>query len=398
MEIKSLLNPRYIFYGLSIIISRGLELGIMFFAAHYLTKEIYGEMEYYKKVLELGGVFLSFGFPTMLLTYTRSDRSKVYMLLFATIFILILSVITYPLLLFLEWNRLWLSFIFYAIFFTGGVYPLYVLVKKGSNWASAYKTIISFAFYTGILFYVLYSNTPEKAFIQVAKWLAIPGGVWLINEWIRNHINWVFVKRYFKHFVKLIYGSITLLLNNFSNLMFLYTDIFIIKLLSAQPHIQIAEYSFSLNAANILMLIPLTLVQVDIEKIKKNNLYFGELQKKILILVLIGIIILIPFYFILIKHFYAKFSNTLLLFVLILLAKFFQSQGVLYGAILLINKKYNINLFVNLFMIFINIGLSYMLFQLFDLMGVAIASAISLGIRYVLLKIFLNKIYKESNG
>lgn len=50
--------------------------------------------------------------------------------------------------------------------------------------------------------------------------------------------------------------------------MFMYSDIFVITLLSTQVNKEIADYSFPLNIANALLIIPFTLVQVDIEKIK----------------------------------------------------------------------------------------------------------------------------------
>ena len=386
LHIKSYLNRHYLLYGLSIIFSRGLELAVMFFAAKFLIKSVYGELEYYKKVLELGGVFLSFGFPTLILTYTRSKASKIYLLLFATIFVVVLSLLIWPILWYLHWSDLWASFLFYALFFTGGIYPVYVLVRKGSDAASFYKIGLALLFYSGVVFYILYSSAPSFSFVYTSRLLMLPAAVLLISEWIRNPIVWRFFRKYTRLFIRLLSGSLAVFLSNFTNMMFLYTDIFIIKWLSSHPGLEIADYGFSLNVANILMLIPFTLVQADIEIIKTDRTYFKILHKKILLLVLFLSFFLIPAYFLLISHYYVRFKATFWLFLIILLAKIFQSQGVLYGAGLLILRKYGINLRINLFMIITNIVLTYLFYKSWGLYGVAFASALSLLIRYFLLE------------
>ena len=66
-------------------------------------------------------------------------------------------------------------------------------------------------------------------------------------------------------------------------MMFLYTDILVIKVLSNNANLDIANYSFSLNISNVLVLIPLTLVQVDIEKLKNNYKYTSVLNKNALV-------------------------------------------------------------------------------------------------------------------
>ena len=56
---KLLKNYRsYIFYATSIIISRGLEYFVLFYSALYLSKDTYGELEFYKKIIELLAVAL----------------------------------------------------------------------------------------------------------------------------------------------------------------------------------------------------------------------------------------------------------------------------------------------------------------------------------------------------
>src|SRR5690606_27518201 len=89
--LKSLLNKNYIFYGGSIVISRGLEYFVLFFAAHYMTKDQYGELEYYKKFVEVGSSVIAFGFPALILSYTKSKESKIYFYLLSILFVLSLG-------------------------------------------------------------------------------------------------------------------------------------------------------------------------------------------------------------------------------------------------------------------------------------------------------------------
>ncbi len=386
MHIRELFRGQYLIYGLSIVVARGAELAVMFFAAHYLAKAVYGELEYYKKVLELGGAFLSFGFPTLILTYTRSEKSKWYLLLFATFFIAGLSLLVLPFLWVMHYQELWGGILFYALFFTGGVVPVYFLVRKGSVAASIYKSLMALLFYSTVFVLVLYSDFPQYSFVKAAHYFLIPGFIILFFEWKSEHIDWRILFKYFRHFRLLIFGAVTLIFNNLSNMAFLYSDIFIIKLLSAKPNPQIADYSFSLNAANILMLIPMTLVQVDIEKLKKNIRYLSQLNRKILYLIILAILMMIPAYYLLTHKFYIRYAETLLLFLIIAGAKIFQGLTVAFGASMLIRKKYGVTLTINLGMIITNVVSSYLLYPYFRLTGIAIASALSLVLRYAILR------------
>jgi O-antigen/teichoic acid export membrane protein len=167
--------------------------------------------------------------------------------------------------------------------------------------------------------------------------------------------------------------------------MFLYTDIFIIKFLSDNANIEIANYSFALNIANILLIIPLTLVQVDIEKLKNNINYVSELNKKILVLVFTTTLGLICFFIILTNLFFNDYKNIFIVFLIILSAKIIQSFSPLYGSMLIIKRKFKTNLLINLSALFINILLSYILYSTFSIQGIAIASVISLLIRQLML-------------
>ena len=192
------------------------------------------------------------------------------------------------------------------------------------------------------------------------------------------------LRRYYKLFIGLLTSSLSLVLSNFINIMFLYTDIMILKLISASANSDIANYSFALNIANMLILIPLTLVQVDIESIKR---YDGlKLRvKRIFKLVLLFASSLAVIYYGLISVFFQDFSETMLLFIIILSSKIIQANTVFYGALVLIKKMFKMNLVINASVLLLNIVLSYYLFQNYGLNGVATASVISLAMRFVLL-------------
>jgi hypothetical protein len=43
-----------------------------------LSKQDYGELEFYKRIIEFSSTILVFGLPTLLVTYSKSYRSKTY--------------------------------------------------------------------------------------------------------------------------------------------------------------------------------------------------------------------------------------------------------------------------------------------------------------------------------
>lgn len=377
-------DKKYYLYAGSITIARGLEYFVLLFSAHYLSKDVYGQLEFYKKIIELLAVGLAFGFPSLLLTYTKSNNSKVYFTILSIGFIIFFGLILTPFLWLVDYQFLLVPLIFHSIFFNNGVLPVFCLTFYGSKMASYYKAIISIFFYLGVFFLVIFSSTPEKAFITVNYYLLIVGVVFLLalNKRVVFKLN--MLRRYYKLFIGLLTSSLSLVLSNFINIMFLYTDIMILKLISASANSDIANYSFALNIANMLILIPLTLVQVDIESIKR---YDGlKLRvKRIFKLVLLFASSLVVIYYGLISVFFQDFSETMLLFIIILSSKIIQANTVFYGALVLIKKMFKMNLVINASVLLLNIVLSYYLFQNYGLSGVATASVISLAMRFVLL-------------
>ena len=394
--LKSLFQKNYIFYGGSIVVSRGLEYFVLFFAAHYMTKDDYGQLEYYKKVVEVGSTVLAFGFPALILSYTKSKESKIYFYLLSIVFVLALMGILaltglYHPILFL----LIITMGFYALFFTGGIAQSYQIVHLGSNYASLYKIAISILFYGAVFCLIYFLQIKGEAYLYPSLILLPLVLVFTLLDFKKSKAELLKVKKYWKLFRKLLFSSFTLVISNFANLLFLYTDIFIIKILSKKPNDEIADFSFALNVAGILLIISMTLIQVEIEKLKENSRFLFNLNKKILILTGFTSLVLIFGYYILIQSFYIHFKETFALFLIILFGKIFLTLSNLFGTHLIILKKFKLNLSINLLFLTLNIISCYFGYQLFGLIGLALSSAIMLTLRYITLVLFNNFFIKR---
>lgn len=390
--LKSLFQKNYIFYGGSIVISRGLEYFVLFFAAGYLTKESYGELEFYKKIIEVGANVLAFGFPALILSYTKSKESKVYFYILSIAFVLLLMAVLslaglYQPILFL----LIISMAFYGLFFTGGIAQSYQIVHLGSNYASLYKIVISILFYGAVFGLIYFFQVKGEAYLYPSLILLPLVLIYSYFDLRKANINFSKLRKYWQLFKKLLLNSFTLVVSNFANLMFLYTDIFVIKLFSEQANSEIADFSFALNVASVLLLISMTLIQVDIEKLKNKASYFKILNKKIVISTFLLSLSLIVGYYILIHHFYLNFNKTFLLFIVILFGKIFASLSNLYGTYLVILKKFKLNLNINLAFLLLNIVSCWLGYLIYGIIGLAIASAIMLALRFSVLYYFNKK-------
>ena len=137
-----------------------------------------------------------------------------------------------------------------------------LITHFGSKKASLYKTISTVIFNGVVFILILFTQNPSHAFIYVNYFLLAPSLVllWLIFR--NSNIVWNKTRKYFTLFKKQLLNSLTLVISNFSNMMFLYVDIMLLKLLSNNPNIEIANYSFALNITTMLMLVPFTFVQV----------------------------------------------------------------------------------------------------------------------------------------
>jgi len=382
-KIKS--NNNYILYGASILVARGAEFLILLYAAKVVNKEVYGELEFYKKIIETVSFVYAFGFPTLLMTYTRGKDNKTYFFFISTLFIVLLGILSAVFLIPFNWGFLIIPFVFNAIFIQDGTLPVFILINSNSNKASFYKTISSILFYL-VIALLFYFGIFEQSFVYVNYILFPFGVIYLFILFKNSNIKLRMLKQYWNLFKKLLLNSLTLVFSRFSNVLFVYSDILIISLFSSKAFNDIADYSFPLNVANAVLIVPMTIIQVEIENIKKSEAKSLLAEKKIFkfcILALLGITVV---YFVLIFTFFEKFNNTILLFLVIVVAKFFQSLTVLYGTKIIIYKKYYKNLIINISTLTLNIVLSIILFLFIGIIGVAIASLLSLYVRFIILK------------
>lgn len=389
--LQKIFSRNYLFYGSSIIVGRGLEYIVLLFAANYLSKANYGDLEYYKKVIEVGSSVIAFGFPSLLLSYTKSKESKDYFYFLMVMVISGIGVIASIFFGFFNILFLIIPFLFYALYFTGGLTQTYILLQYGSTAVSKYKIFISTIFYTIVFLGIYYFNVSGYAYVHVNYILFPAFALHSMFFFYRKKMHLAKLKQYWRLLKKLLYGSFTLVVSNFANMMFLYTDIFIIKIFSSRASIDIANYSFALNIGSLLMLIPMTLVQVDIEKLKKNYHYTHVLGKIMLRFIILGAIGATVLFYVLTEFFITDYKNVFILFLIILVAKMIQALSPLYGTMLIVFKKFNINLIINISILILNIGLSYFLFRFLDIYGIALASVICLLIRQIWLYLEFNK-------
>lgn len=399
--LKSLFQKNYIFYGGSIVISRGLEYFVLFFAAGYLTKESYGELEFYKKIIEVGSNVLAFGFPALILSYTKSKESKVYFYILSIAFVLFLTIVLslagfYQPILFL----LIISMAFYGLFFTGGIAQSYQIVHLGSNYASLYKIVISILFYGAVFGLIYFFQVKGEAYLYPSLILLPLVLVYTYFDLRKANIEFTKLRKYWKLFKKLLLNSFTLVVSNFANLMFLYTDIFVIKLLSKSANKEIADFSFALNVSSVLLIVSTTLVQVDIEKLKSVPNYLYVLNKKIILFsIILASALVVVYYLIINSEIYDGYQNTFTLFLIILLGKVFACMSNAYGTNLTILKKFSINLNINILAFVLNFLICIVAYRFYGLIGLAVTSSCIFVMRFLLFRhysrIFYSKLKKS---
>lgn len=395
--LHKLINKNYLIYGSSIIFSRGLEFFILFFAAYTMTKQQYGEFEYYKKLIETFSIAFAFGFPSLIMSYTKGSKNKDYFYILSISFVFFIGCIFYGIAFLFDVDFLIIPILFYAIFFTGSITQNYILVKKGSQAASIYKIIVSILFYSAVFCCIFLFKIEELALIK-ASYIIFPiMSLYIMYVLYNANIKFIYLKKYYRLFKKLLYGSLTMVISDFSNILFLYTDIFVIKLLSNNANIEMANFSFALNIAAIMLIIPTTILQVNIEKLKSSPILTTKsIDKQITIIILLTSILLIIFYKILVNFFYFGYQETFWLFTLLIIAKIFQSLSNLFGTNLLIQKRYNLNLYINIISLTINCIFCISLYKLIGIYGIVISSIISLAGRYFILR-KLNMKYFKTN-
>lgn len=399
--LKSLIDKKYIYYGGSIVLSRGLEYFVLFFAAGYLAKEDYGQLEFYKKIIEVGSSVLAFGFPALILSYTKSKESKIYFYLLSIIFVsallLTLSIVG---LFSYNWFLLILAMGFYGMFFTGGITQSYQMVYLGSNYASVYKIIISLLFYGGVFCLIYFAGIKGEAYLYPAIFLLPLMLLYTYFDFRKVRLELRKLKSYWKLFKKLLISSFTLVVSNFANLMFLYTDILLIKILSNSANTEIADFSFALNVSSVLLIVSTTLVQVDIEKLKSVPNYLYVLNKKIILFsIILASALVVVYYLIINSEIYDGYQNTFTLFLIILLGKVFACMSNAYGTNLTILKKFSINLNINILAFVLNFLICIVAYRFYGLIGLAVTSSCIFVMRFLLFRhysrIFYSKLKKS---
>jgi O-antigen/teichoic acid export membrane protein len=397
------LSSKYIVYGLSTLFGRGLEYLMLLLVASKISKTDYGQFEFYKKTIELSAILISFGTPTLLLTYTKSSSSKINFTLISMVFCLILTGLLSPLFYYFDLKIILFPVLFYALFFySNSIVQSFNLVEKGSNFTAYYKIIGSVLFNSLIVFFILNTKEKSKSLILASNVCLVFFVIYYLVIFFKYYGESLLtnIKRYVKLFIKLIYSSLTLVINNFTNITFLYTDIYIIKLFADETisNSLIAEYSFPLNIANALLIIPLTISQVDIEKVKNDNKSLQNVVRKIVKALLISLFLVLFIYYLILQIGFMNYKGTILIFIIILCAKFIQGLTTPYGMMMIIRKHFNFNLGVNLGIFLFNAALSIILFDKFKLTGIAFASLLSLLIRYIMISVKVNKILSVDNN
>ena len=135
----------------------------------------------------------------------------------------------------------------------------------------------------------------------------------------------------------------------------------------------------------------MTLVQVDIERLKSDKRYVKRLNKNITYLVLLSALILIFIFYVLTGYIFTSFEDMFVLFLLILVSKIFQALSTLYGTMIVVKKRFKTNFLINIIAFVSNIILSVVLFSKLGIYGVAVASLLSISLR----QIFLVKYYRN---
>ena len=391
----SSINKKYFLYGVSTLFGKGYEYLVVLFAASLFSKEIYGEFEFYKKTIELLGLLVSFGLPTLIMSYTKNPIIKINFTILSIGLTLVVILTIFPALFLFNLSFLLIPLIFYSCFFySNSIIQSFNLVYYGSNFSSIYKVLVSFLFNTSVLIMIYFTKEEAFSLIKSTYLILIFTVVFYLFKvysfyklgFLRN------LKKYVNSFKKLLLGSLSLVINNFVNMAFLYTDIYIIKILAKNSNELIAEYSFSLNITSILLLIPLTISQVDIEEVKKKHSLILEVLRNIKRILILGSFLIIIIYIILINTYYQNYEETFIVFIILVFAKIVQSISIPYGMMLVIKKMFKFNLILNLSILILNILLSYYAFIAYGILGVSISSLIALFVRYIVASKKVNQV------
>lgn len=383
----TIFKNRYLTYAVSIIFGRGSEYLIFFLAVFFLTKEHYGIFDFYKRIIELGALVITLGGTTFLMTYPRESSSKTAFLLITSFVTLIMGLICVPIFFYFNYLHLLAPTLGLAFFsYTNSLTHTYILVKYGSTKGAFYKTGVAFILLL-LAGFLLWWSRSAMSLVYAIDVLFGLGLFYLIKESVTyfKETSFVQFKRYFKLYSRVFVNSLIILVNTVVGFAFMYSDVLLVKALSP-ANIEtglLAQYGFCLTLANMVLLLPTSMVQVDIEKMKGKGFLIKPIvikSHKFLVLSLVGVGL---FYFGLIALVFPEYASTWPVFLVILIGKYFQGASMSLGTLNLIQKKYNRNLAINIVVLVLNVAISAMIYSEYGLLGIAITSSTLLLIRYL---------------
>ncbi len=292
-----MLKKKYVLYGLSILFSRGIEYLVILFLAKYLNTSEFGEFEYYKRWIELGAVFLSFGFPVLIQTYTKTNIEKDDFLIIGFAIVLSLSL---ALVIPLSWMGLiWLvpALFFYAFFYHGGsILQSYHIVRKTPSFITKYKISIAVAISILTVFFALYSSNKSFSLVYALSFMLVPCLIYFVIL-LKGKLHFKHLLAKLKEYEKVFEKMIFVVLESVFNIAFLFSDVILVEYYSNSltSFEVVANYSFPLTISSSLMMISMSIVQMDIEELKTNQGYIKTLSKKLDVFLLLGAVALVSF-------------------------------------------------------------------------------------------------------
>jgi O-antigen/teichoic acid export membrane protein len=356
-----------------------------FVVSYYATKQQFGEFELYKKIIEFASVIVSLGFPGLIITFSKNLKQKNDFFLAGAASSIILSVVLGIIGYLIGFNYLFLiiPILFFSLFhYSNSIYQAYNLVVKGSRYTSNYKNVVSVLFSIAVLGFFFSIEEKEMAIVYSSYPLIIIGIIYFMWDFDFGKLKSVFF-RVSSTIKEQYYNGTVIFITTLVNTSFLATDIFIISYFAGTEDTRLADYSFPLMVASALFIIPRTFTSVDVEDYKLSHDKFKKSAQKIFWLCLLAGFGLVLFYFGLINTLFEEYKNTFAVFLVILLAKLVQSITVPYGVYLGTKGIFTYQLKVLITSLGFNVICSILVFDKYDLMGIAVVSLIGITIRLI---------------
>lgn len=387
-----MLKKKYVLYGLSILIGRGAEFGVLFLLGIFFTKSDYGQIEYWKKMIEIFSVFFSFGFPIILLTYSKNEEEKNRYYLYGIVAVFFFMLISSPLFYLNNLSFLLLPIAFHAIFaHSGSLTQTYHLLNPDSNYPVFYKLITALLTASGLLLCAFVFHFGIYSYVVTLTALIIIYSFYLVFlfrkivslDLLRNILE---IKTLFSKSFYIVFDSVF-------NLAFFASDIFLIKLLLQKNEALegVANYSFPLNIASLLMMVSMVIVQMEMNSLKKDHIIIKEIARKVDTFLIVAIVFLITGYWLLITYYAFDYGSTFTLFLILVMVKFFQSSSMTHGNLCLIKGYYKKIFFISVISFIGNILFGYLTFSFLGIYGIALSSFLFVFLRFYIFRFRLLK-------